>query len=158
MKSMRSVASLLLLSALPVASLALLVTTSSNANDLLNAALGTLPSGVTVTGVSYSGAGIASGIYNNLTWSPLSSLSSGMLLTSGDALAPLVERFGPSIVGETSIGTPALDVPEVVRIACREAGVETLEDTGICTYASREHFSHRRDGLTGRQALVAVLT
>jgi hypothetical protein len=73
-------------------------------------------------------------------------------------LAPLVERFGPSVAGITAQGDPALDVPAAVRIACDEAGVVDFADVDVCTHASPDHFSHRRDKVSGRQALVAVLT
>ncbi len=69
----------------------------------------------------------------------------------------LVARLGPSVVARTCHGTPALDVPAAVRAALVRAGVDDLEDVDVCTFASADHFSHRRDGRTGRQALVATL-
>ncbi len=52
-----------------------------------------------------------------------------------------------------------LDLAEVARRLLREAGVEQVETTGLCTSCERElFFSHRRDhGRTGRQAGVAWL-
>ena len=38
------------------------------------------------------------------------------------------------------------------------AGVDDLTDVDVCTAASPDHFSHRRDGVTGRQAVVVVRT
>jgi copper oxidase (laccase) domain-containing protein len=35
--------------------------------------------------------------------------------------------------------------------------VDDRTDLDICTYASADHFSHRRDGVTGRQALIVTL-
>ncbi|MFN8035909.1 MAG: polyphenol oxidase family protein [Acidimicrobiia bacterium] len=70
-------------------------------------------------------------------------------------LGRLVDRFGPAVAGRTSGGSAALDLPRAVRSALREAGVERVDDVGVCTYASPDHFSYRRDGRTGRQALVA---
>jgi copper oxidase (laccase) domain-containing protein len=69
-----------------------------------------------------------------------------------------VERFGAVVAGRTSAGTPALDVPRAVRVALERGGVDDITDLGICTAASNEHFSHRRDGVTGRQAVVVVRT
>ncbi len=66
--------------------------------------------------------------------------------------------FGPEVAGRTAAGTPALDVPAAVRIALRRAGVDDLDDVDVCTAASPDHFSHRRDGATGRQAVVVVRT
>ena len=71
--------------------------------------------------------------------------------------ARLVERFGSDVAGQTLDGRPALDLPAAVRCALREVGVDELHDVGICTAASGDHFSHRRDGVTGRQAAVVVV-
>jgi copper oxidase (laccase) domain-containing protein len=72
-------------------------------------------------------------------------------------LARMVERFGPSVASRTEWGTPALDIPAGVRAALEGVGVTAFDDAGVCTAASPEHFSHRRDGGTGRQALIAVI-
>jgi hypothetical protein len=69
----------------------------------------------------------------------------------------LVARLGPAVEGRTRTGAPALDMPAAVRAALTRAGVDQLVDVDVCTFASPDHFSHRRDGSTGRQALVAVL-
>ncbi len=47
-----------------------------------------------------------------------------------------------------------LDLPEVARQLLRQAGVERIESSGLCTSCEPElFFSHRRDaGRTGRQA------
>ncbi len=75
-----------------------------------------------------------------------------------DLLERLVARLGPEVASTTDAGTPALDVPTAVRISLRRAGVEQITDVGVCTAASSDHFSHRRDGVTGRQAVVVVRT
>ena len=75
-----------------------------------------------------------------------------------DDLARLVTRFGPTVAGTSEHGAPAFDLPAAVRVALARAGVDDLIDLDVCTAASSDHFSHRRDGVTGRQALVAVLT
>ncbi len=74
-----------------------------------------------------------------------------------DDLARLVDRFGPTVAGRTTTGTPALDVPAGIRVALAEVGVPDVADDGVCTAADRRYFSHRRDARTGRQALVAWL-
>lgn len=68
----------------------------------------------------------------------------------------LVARLGPGIEGRTAEGMPALDLPAAVRGALHAAGVSMFDDVGVCTAASPDHFSYRRDGETGRQALVVV--
>ena len=73
-----------------------------------------------------------------------------------DLLARLVDRLGPSVESRTVSGAPALDIPAAVGMALREAGVDRFDDVGVCTADSADHFSHRRDGVTGRQALVVM--
>jgi YfiH family protein len=71
-------------------------------------------------------------------------------------LRRLAARFGPGVVGTTDWGAAAFDLPAAVRIALAGAGVTEVTDTGVCTSTSPDHFSHRRDGTTGRQAVVVV--
>jgi YfiH family protein len=59
--------------------------------------------------------------------------------------------------GDRSVGTVSrseLDLPKVARCLLREAGVERVESSGLCTSCEAGlFFSHRRDGgRTGRQA------
>lgn len=68
-----------------------------------------------------------------------------------------VEHFGATVEGLTEDGRPALDLPAAVRAALARAGVGEMGDVDVCTAASPDHFSFRRDGGPGRQALVAVL-
>ena len=75
-----------------------------------------------------------------------------------DDLAPFVARFGAEVEGRTRAGAPALDLAAGVRIALAEAGVDELDDCGVCTADDADCFSYRRDGTTGRQVTVAVLT
>jgi purine-nucleoside/S-methyl-5'-thioadenosine phosphorylase / adenosine deaminase len=75
-----------------------------------------------------------------------------------DLLERLVARLGPEVAGHTDAGRPALDIPTAVRISLARAGVADFEDLDVCTASSPDHFSHRRDGVTGRQAVVVVRT
>jgi YfiH family protein len=74
-----------------------------------------------------------------------------------DLLHRLVARFGDTVAARTATGSPALDVPAAVRAALQTAGVDELDDVGVCTAASSDYFSYRRDGDTGRQAMLVVL-
>jgi hypothetical protein len=74
-----------------------------------------------------------------------------------DDLATVADRFGPTVVAETIHGRPALDLAAGVRAAFAECGVDDVGDTGACTFADPQYFSYRRDGVTGRQAVVAVI-
>ena len=75
-----------------------------------------------------------------------------------DLLERLVARLGPEVAATTDAGTTALDIPTAVRRSLASAGVDDLTDVDVCTAASPDHFSHRRDGVTGRQAVVVVRT
>jgi polyphenol oxidase len=74
-----------------------------------------------------------------------------------DLLARLTSRLGADIAGRTVDGAPALDIPVAVRRSLELVDVDVLDDVDVCTVASPDHFSYRRDGVTGRQAVVAVL-
>jgi copper oxidase (laccase) domain-containing protein len=74
-----------------------------------------------------------------------------------DDLARVVDVYGPGVAATTDDDQPALDLPAGVRVALHRAGVDDLYDVDVCTAASPDHFSYRRDGRTGRQAVVAVL-
>jgi YfiH family protein len=74
-----------------------------------------------------------------------------------DDLARVRARLGDDVVATTASGSPALDIPAAVRASLRAVDVHDFEDAGICTFASPDHFSYRREGITGRQAVVAVL-
>jgi YfiH family protein len=69
----------------------------------------------------------------------------------------IAARLGDEVRAVTATGRPALDIPAAVRAALERAGVDDLQDVDVCTADSRDHFSYRRDGTTGRQALVAFL-
>jgi len=71
-------------------------------------------------------------------------------------LEPIAGRLGPEVIGRTSTGRPALDVPRAIRLALAGAGVTDLADVDVCTACSPDHFSHRRDGLTGLQTMLVA--
>jgi YfiH family protein len=60
-------------------------------------------------------------------------------------------------VTETRDGKLFLDLPGTAKRVLRSAGVTKVEDTGLCTACEPERFfSHRRDGVTGRQVAIAM--
>ena len=73
-----------------------------------------------------------------------------------DELAQVTQRVGPVVRARTEAGVPALDLRAGVGGALAAAGVDDRTDVDICTYESVHHFSHRRDGVTGRQALIVT--
>lgn len=74
-------------------------------------------------------------------------------------LRRIADQLGPGVIARTGRGTPALDLPAAARVVLERAGVAAgdIEIVGECTAASADYFSHRRDGETGRQAMIAVL-
>jgi YfiH family protein len=72
-----------------------------------------------------------------------------------DDLNQVVDRLGPAVEARTADGTPALDVPAAVALACRAAGWPGPERPP-CTSDGR-WYSHRTRGDTGRQTAVAWL-
>ncbi len=75
----------------------------------------------------------------------------------GPELTHLAARFGAEVRGTTLWGTPALDLPAVVRRALREQGVPDLVDDASCTACDDRWFSHRARGEAARFATVAWL-
>ena len=58
----------------------------------------------------------------------------------------------PATAGETSWGTPALDLPAGVRAQLGSLGVTVHPQPHTCTLESADHFSYRREQRTGRLA------
>jgi polyphenol oxidase len=71
-----------------------------------------------------------------------------------DDLVRVTDRFGPSVAARTAAGSPALDLPAAVKVALAEQGVDAVEDVGVCTACSPDHFSWRARRETERQAAV----
>lgn len=63
----------------------------------------------------------------------------------------------PEAAARTSWGTPALDLRAAAAAQLRRAGVPRISVSGVCTAESADHYSYRRDGLTGRFAGVIEL-
>jgi YfiH family protein len=74
----------------------------------------------------------------------------------GEELERVVGRVGPEVRARTGDGAPALALRAGIHAALAAAAVDERIDVDVCTYASPDHFSHRRDGITGRQALVVT--
>ena len=73
----------------------------------------------------------------------------------GPELDVLVDRFGAGVRGSTTWGTPALDLPHLVREALGAAGVDELADDAGCTACDRRWYSHRARQEVERFATVA---
>lgn len=73
-----------------------------------------------------------------------------------DLLARLADECGPEVAGRTAEGGPAFDLRATLLAQFRRGGVEEVEVIDVCTVESPDHYSYRRDGLTGRQGVVVV--
>ena len=63
-----------------------------------------------------------------------------------------VARVAPSAAVRTRKGTPGLDLRAGVEEILRRAGIPDVVQDPRCTVEDPHLFSHRRDGVTGRQA------
>jgi hypothetical protein len=63
-----------------------------------------------------------------------------------------VAQREPESWATTRQGTPAVDVPGGVWAQLRRAGVKEGHRSEICAMESPEHYSYRREGVTGRFA------
>jgi hypothetical protein len=63
-----------------------------------------------------------------------------------------VARVAPASAVRTRRGTPGLDLRAGIAEVLRGAGVGQVVHDPRCTVEDRRLFSHRRDGVTGRQA------
>jgi len=73
------------------------------------------------------------------------------------AMQEEVVAAAPAAMSTTAAGTPGLDLPAAVRSQLLAAGVDVTYDDATCTRESSRYYSHRRDGVTGRFAMVAML-
>ncbi|MEU1558084.1 peptidoglycan editing factor PgeF [Streptomyces scabiei] len=69
-----------------------------------------------------------------------------------EAMRAEVATVEPAAYAETSWGTPSVDVCAGVHAQLERLGVCDREQSPVCTLESRDHFSYRRDGATGRLA------
>ena len=73
--------------------------------------------------------------------------------TAGDGHAAAFFRPYPDRPGKW-----LADLPSLAALRLRRAGVQDVHVSGLCTYTDRERFfSYRRDGATGRMAMLAWL-
>lgn len=63
-----------------------------------------------------------------------------------------VAAVEPAAHAETSWGTPAVDVTAGAHAQLDRLGVRDREQSPVCTRESDDHFSYRRDRITGRLA------
>jgi len=69
-----------------------------------------------------------------------------------EAMRADVAAVEPAAHSVTSWGTPAVDVTAGVHAQLERLGVRDREQSPVCTIESGDHFSYRRDRITGRLA------
>jgi purine-nucleoside/S-methyl-5'-thioadenosine phosphorylase / adenosine deaminase len=69
-----------------------------------------------------------------------------------DQMRAEVAEVAPAAFATTRAGTPGLDIRAGLVAQLEAAGVVRVEVSTICTMESPDHFSYRRDGVTGRTA------
>ncbi|MFI6853503.1 peptidoglycan editing factor PgeF [Streptomyces sp. NPDC050416] len=69
-----------------------------------------------------------------------------------EAMRAEVSAIEPAAYAETSWGTPAVDVSAGVHAQLDRLGVRDRAQSPVCTLESDDHFSYRRDRVTGRLA------
>lgn len=73
-------------------------------------------------------------------------------------LDTMATRFGADVVGQTSGGSPALDMRKVITSELRRLAIDVVASTDDCTACTPGYWSHRARQESGRQAMVAVLS
>jgi len=77
----------------------------------------------------------------------------------GPGAGPCCYAVGDEIRALFGTSEPTLDLKGVARRRLNAAGVDHVEDAGVCTVCDSRYFSYRREGeAAGRQAGVAWLT
>jgi YfiH family protein len=69
-----------------------------------------------------------------------------------EAMRDEVAAVAPAAASTTRAGTPGLDIRAGLVAQLEAAGVERVDVSSVCTIESPDHFSYRRDGVTGRTA------
>lgn len=95
--------------------------------------------------------------------------TSGVLAAIGPAIGPCHYEVGDDVASAVASGAYAgaiterrnghlyLDLPRTAVESFRAAGIRRIEVSELCTACLPDRFfSHRRDGVTGRQALVSM--
>jgi YfiH family protein len=79
-----------------------------------------------------------------------------------DDVVKAVDAVCPSgaVIRSRGSGTrPLLDLPSSIAGILIDAGVRRISSSGLCTACEEDRFfSYRRDGVTGRQGVVAIRT
>jgi YfiH family protein len=134
--------------------------------DCLPIALASAPEGRLVA-VHAGWRGVAAGILDRAVQE--FDRPSEVLAAIGPAIGPCHYEVGDEVALAVAAGSPAgviterrdgrlfLDLPGTAVRALRAAGVQSIERAGLCTVDEpRRFYSHRRDGGTGRQAMIAM--
>ena len=73
-----------------------------------------------------------------------------------ELLDVLAKKLGSHIISKTNDGKPAFNLPEAIKHECVTRNIK-FDSVGVDTFSSKNHYSYRRDGVTGRQGVIAWL-
>jgi copper oxidase (laccase) domain-containing protein len=73
---------------------------------------------------------------------------------SEDDLGALERRWGTEVRGQTTWGSPSLDLPAAVRGQLSRSGASLAFEAGACTMCTTGYFSHRGRGDEARQTML----
>ncbi|RLV08314.1 laccase [Streptomyces griseocarneus] len=76
----------------------------------------------------------------------------GLCYEVPEAMRAEVAEVVPEAWATTRKGTPAVDVAAGVRAQLHRLGIEVAKQSPVCTMESADHFSYRRERITGRLA------
>jgi YfiH family protein len=74
-----------------------------------------------------------------------------------EELQAAVAAIAPGAAVRTAAGTAGLDLPQAVAGQLAAAGVDAVTRSATCVAEDPAYYSHRRDGVTGRFAVLAML-
>lgn len=128
---------------------AISITTTNDAELLAAAIFGEEADGVDILSTSYSGADMASGTYTNLEFAPFATMTSGLLMTTGNAQLAIgpneedsagVDNLGPNQTFTNYDGTNSAELINVAKLTIQFYTDQTQHLSFDFTFGSEEYY------------------
>jgi YfiH family protein len=104
------------------------------------------------------------GLLEGILQAGVATLGGRVAAAVGPGIGPCCYEVGDDIAdtyrarfGNAAVRGRNLDLWSVTDSILREAGVVSVERVDMCTACNSEFFSHRRDGVTGRQGVIGYV-
>jgi hypothetical protein len=104
------------------------------------------------------------GLLEGILQAGVATLGGRVAAAVGPGIGPCCYEVGDDIAdtyrarfGNAAVRGRNLDLWSVTDSILREAGVASVERLDMCTACNSEFFSHRRDGVTGRQGVIGYV-